>query len=123
MARTKRATKEQQFSFRAPSALSVQLLGDFTQWEKQPVHLKKENDGIWRTNVSLEPGIYHYRFVVDGEWHDDPDCTLRVANPFGGENMIREVPSESPKRLGATTRIATPNRVQKSRIEYQYAGR
>jgi 1,4-alpha-glucan branching enzyme len=121
MSRTRRAAKDQQFSFRAPGALSVQLLGDFTHWEKQPVHLKKESGGIWRASVRLEPGIYHYRFVVDGEWHDDPDCILRVANPFGSENMIREVPSESQKRLGATTRIATPNRINESKIQYQYA--
>jgi hypothetical protein len=28
---------------------------------------------------------------VDGEWRDDPDCTLRVPNPFGGHNMARKV--------------------------------
>jgi 1,4-alpha-glucan branching enzyme len=121
MSRTRRATKEQQFSFRAPGALSVQLVGDFTHWQKQPVHLKKESEGIWRTTVSLEPGTYRYRFVVDGQWHDDPECTLRVPNPFGSEDMIREVPSENQKKLGATARIVPANRVQESKIEYQYA--
>jgi 1,4-alpha-glucan branching enzyme len=121
MARTKRATKEQQFSFRAPSASSVQLLGDFTHWEKQPVHLKKENGGIWRTSVQLEPGIYHYRFVVDGQWHDDPECTRRVANSFGSENMIREVRSDGLNRFGTTTRVPNSDRVQERNSKYQYA--
>src|SRR5688500_1495672 len=112
MSRTRRAAKDQQFSFRAPGALSVQLVGDFTHWQKQPLHLKKENDGIWRTSVRLEPGTYHYRFVVDGQWHDDPECTLRVPNPFGSENMIRKVASELPKPFRTSTRVAITNRVQ-----------
>jgi hypothetical protein len=28
---------------------------------------------------------------VDGEWRDDPECMLRTPNPFGGENMTRQV--------------------------------
>ena len=122
MSRTRRVAKEQQFSFRAPGALSVQLLGDFTHWQKQPVHLKKENDGIWRARIQLEPGTYHYRFVVDGQWHDDPECTLRVPNPFGSENMIREVASDHRKQFG-TTRLSITNRVQERNNKYEYANR
>jgi hypothetical protein len=48
-------------------------------------------DGVWRATVKLEPGTHHYRFLVDGEWRDDPECTLRAPNPFGGENMTRQV--------------------------------
>jgi hypothetical protein len=39
----------------------------------------------------LPPGAHHYRFLVDGEWRDDPECALRTPNPFGGENMTRQV--------------------------------
>jgi hypothetical protein len=41
--------------------------------------------------VQLSPGEHYYRFLVDGEWRDDPECPMRVPNPFGGENMMREV--------------------------------
>lgn len=75
----------------APGAISVQLVGDFTHWQKSPIQLEEVGKGIWQTGVSLEPGTYHYRFLVDGQWRDDPDCTLRIANPFGSKNMIREV--------------------------------
>jgi len=81
----------QTFSFSAPEATSVQLVGDFTQWQERPVNLQKGADGVWRTAVNLPPGAHHYRFLVDGEWRDDPDCTLRTPNPFGGENMTRQV--------------------------------
>ena len=83
--------KKQTFSFNAPGAMSVQLVGDFTHWQEAPVQLKKDKDGIWRATVSLEPGTYHYRFLVDGDWRDDPECTVRVTNPFGGQNAVREV--------------------------------
>jgi len=53
--------------------LSVQLVGDFTQWQERPIKLQKGADGVWRATVKLEPGTHHYRFLVDGEWRDDPE--------------------------------------------------
>jgi len=83
--------KKQTFSFTAPGAMSVQLVGDFTHWQERPLNLHKGVDGIWRTAIELEPGTHHYRFIVDGQWRDDPECALRVPNPFGSQNSIRQV--------------------------------
>ena len=83
--------RQQSFAFSAPDAMSVQLVGDFTQWQERPISMQKAADGIWRTTVELPPGTHHYRFLVDGQWRDDPDCILRAPNPFGGENMMRQV--------------------------------
>ena len=83
--------RAQTFSFRAPDAISVQLVGDFTHWEEQPINLHKGADGVWRTTVELPAGTHHYRFLVDGEWRDDPECALREPNPFGSEDMTRQV--------------------------------
>ena len=82
-----KATK-QTFSFNAPDALSVQLVGNFTHWQEKPVSLKRQKDGVWRATVSLEPGTHHYRFLVDGQWRDDPNCPTRVPNSFGSENCL-----------------------------------
>jgi 1,4-alpha-glucan branching enzyme len=81
----------QTFSFSAPEAVSVQLVGDFTHWQQRPINLKRSEDGVWRTAVNLTSGTHHYRFLVDGQWRDDPACTLREPNPFGSENMMRQV--------------------------------
>jgi 1,4-alpha-glucan branching enzyme len=81
----------QGFSIRAPEAMSVQLVGDFTHWQEMPINLKKDTGGVWHAHVQLPPGVHHYRFLVDGEWRDDPECSLRVPNPFGGQNMARKV--------------------------------
>ena len=83
--------RKQTFVFSAPDASSVQLVGDFTQWQEYPVSLQKNADGVWQTTVELSPGAHSYRFLVDGEWRDDPECVLRQPNPFGGENMMRRV--------------------------------
>ena len=82
---------KQIFAITAPGAMSVQLMGDFTHWQEHHISMEKGAKGVWQTTVELAPGTHHYRFFVDGEWCDDPECTLRVPNPYGGENMIREV--------------------------------
>jgi 1,4-alpha-glucan branching enzyme len=83
--------RKQTFTLTAPGAARVQLMGDFTRWQEHPISMEKGAKGIWQTTVELAPGTHHYRFFVDGEWHDDPECTLRAPNPYGGENMIRQV--------------------------------
>jgi 1,4-alpha-glucan branching enzyme len=90
--RTKKTMRvSQTFTFKAPGATSVMVVGDFTHWRDNPVSLHKAADGIWRATVSLEPGEHHYRFLVDGEWRDDPECALRVPNPFGSTDAVRVV--------------------------------
>jgi len=85
------AKQKQTFLFKTPAAQSVLLAGDFTQWMKNPIPLHKQPDGVWRTTASLTPGTHHYRFVVDGEWRDDPECKLRVQNPFGTQNDVIQI--------------------------------
>ncbi len=71
--------------------MSVQLVGDFTHWQEKPIAMKKERGGVWKVAVQLAPGTHHYRFLVDGQWRDDPECTVRVPNPFGSQNAVRQV--------------------------------
>ena len=69
----------------------MQLVGDFTHWQENPINLKRQRGGTWQVTLPLPPGTYHYRFLVDGQWRDDPECTVRVTNPFGGENSVRQI--------------------------------
>ncbi len=91
MAKTDAAKSVQDFFYSAPEAKSVQLVGDFTHWQNHPINLVRQANGVWKTSVPLAAGTYHYRFLVDGTWCDDPQCTLRVPNAFGSQNMVREV--------------------------------
>jgi DNA-binding response OmpR family regulator/chromosome segregation ATPase len=81
----------QRFQLTAPDAGNVLLVGDFTGWQKEPIQMKPGLDGVWHAAVDLQPGTYHYMFIVDGRWTEDPACTQREANEFGGHNMVRKV--------------------------------
>ena len=83
--------KNQTFRLHAPKAKKVLLVGDFTDWQHRSIPMQKTIDGVWTTTVGLPPGTHNYLFIVDGAWCDDPECPLRVPNPFGGQNMVREV--------------------------------
>ena len=76
------------FSLAAPQAQAVLLAGDFTNWEQSPVALKKLKSGSWKGTVALAPGSYEYRFLVDGQWQDDPTCPNRRGNRFGSQNCV-----------------------------------
>ena len=81
---------KQTFQLTAPSAKSVVLVGDFTHWHQGGIPMQVDRRGVWTATVALAPGAHRYRFIVDGEWRDDPECKSRVPNPFGSEDMLRQ---------------------------------
>jgi 1,4-alpha-glucan branching enzyme len=85
------AKKKVTFSLVAPDAQAVSLAGCFTNWDQAPIALRKDKTGVWKKTVSLEAGEYEYRFLVDGQWQDDPQCDQRVPNQFGTQNCLRVV--------------------------------
>jgi len=80
--------KKVEFVLEAPAANSVKLAADFTDWEKSPLEMQHAADGRWSAVVPLAPGQYSYRFIVDGQWFDDPSNTRHAPNPFGTENAV-----------------------------------
>ena len=87
----KTKTKKVQFEFLAPEALEVYLAGNFNNWNSSANPMKKDKKGIWKTALSLKPGRYEYRFLVDGNWENDPACCNCVPNEFGSQNCVRIV--------------------------------
>ena len=79
------------FELKMPEARQVILMADFNQWNPKTHPMRKEENGVWRKTVMIDPGRYEYRFWVDGEWYNDPVITLRCPNSFGSENSIIEV--------------------------------
>lgn len=88
MAKNNSPKRKVSFVYAAPESTSVLLAGDFTGWQQAPLPMKKDKSGVWKKTVSLPPGRYEYRLIVDGEWKDDPQCPNRQANQFGGENCV-----------------------------------
>jgi 1,4-alpha-glucan branching enzyme len=87
---TSKKSKES-FTYFDPSAETVMVAGDFTHWDENPIALKKQKDGSWKATVPLEPGEHEYRFLVDGRWQDDSQCSQRKPNGFGQQNCVRYV--------------------------------
>ncbi len=80
--------KSIEFKLRHPQAKSAFVAGSFNSWDMKRTPMRKEGDGEWRAAVSLPPGRYEYRFVVDGQWVSDPSAKESVSNTFGSSNSI-----------------------------------
>jgi chromosome partitioning protein len=75
-----------------PRAQSVQIAGDFNNWQPEQHMMEKVGDtGVWQTQMNLGPGRYRYRLVVDGQWQQDPYNESTEMNPFGGFNSVVEI--------------------------------
>ncbi|MEW5801791.1 MAG: isoamylase early set domain-containing protein [bacterium] len=85
------------FTFHSPEAHNVALVGDFNNWDYTKT-MKKDKDGNWKARLDLEPGRYEYRYLVDGEWQNDPECQKLQTNQFGTQNCILEVSNLQEKR-------------------------
>ncbi|MBN1764715.1 MAG: AAA family ATPase [Sedimentisphaerales bacterium] len=75
-----------------PQAESVQLAGDFNNWQPDNTPLERhDNNGRWSVELPLAQGRYRYRYVVDGQWQGDPYNQNIEPNEFGEYNSLVEV--------------------------------
>lgn len=75
-----------------PRAQSVQVAGDFNNWQPEQALMEKVSEnGVWQIKLPLGAGRYRYRLVVDGQWQQDPYNGLTEMNPYGEMNSILEV--------------------------------
>jgi len=68
-------------------AREVYVVGDFNQWQPDR-KMRRYQDGTFRLKVSLPPGRYEYKFIVNGQWCEDPDTDDSLMNPFGTRNSV-----------------------------------
>ncbi len=68
----------------------VILAGSFNQWNEEALSMRKTADG-WALRLQLNPGIYHYKFIADGEWMHDPANKESIENEHNTLNSILEV--------------------------------
>ncbi len=79
------------FSFYAPQAKEVSLVGDFNEWNAKKHMMKKGNQGKWEKTVVVKPGTYEYKYVVDGKWQEDTEQPRSLLNSFGTYNNVLTV--------------------------------
>lgn len=68
---------------------SVNLAGSFNDWSRTATAMTDRGDGSYAKDLKLDDGVYHYKFVVNGDiWAADPksDPSLREDDGHEGFN-------------------------------------
>jgi alpha-amylase/alpha-mannosidase (GH57 family) len=75
--------KSVRFVYRDSTARSVSVVGDFNGWSRGEDPLR-DSAGVWTASRPLWPGLFQYKFLVDGERYE-----LDPANPATRDNYNR----------------------------------
>ncbi|GIX21742.1 MAG: hypothetical protein KatS3mg121_0525 [Gammaproteobacteria bacterium] len=84
MSQRKRVT----FVLEAPGARRVCLAGSFNGWAADKEPMRPDGRGRWVKVKYLQPGEHQYKFVVDGQWWQDPARPEAAPNPYGSANSV-----------------------------------
>jgi 1,4-alpha-glucan branching enzyme len=76
------------FSFNAPEAGKVSLVGEFNNWDPAKHPMKCDDNGLWTKTIMLEPGIYEYKFLADENWMLDTKNDHSRRNSYGTFNSV-----------------------------------
>ena len=81
--------------FKDSVAGDVRIAGDFNGWVPdrgvRSLIASEGQERVWTKVLTLEPGTYQYRYVVDGEWREDPTNPQSAPGPTGQPNSILHV--------------------------------
>lgn len=75
----------------APGAKEVYLAGEFNNWKLDENSRMEQVNGCWIKHLDLSNGKYRYRFVIDGNWSEDPANPLTQLNTYGTLDSLLEV--------------------------------
>ena len=78
-------------SVKAPEAKEVYLAGEFNNWKLDDNSRMEQTNGCWTKRLNLNSGKYRYRFVIDGNWSEDPANPLTQLNSYGTLESLLEV--------------------------------
>jgi 1,4-alpha-glucan branching enzyme len=87
--------KKTTFSLEIPDAKKVFLVGEFNNWDKKK-HPMKKMKGLWKLSLPLKSGEYKFKYLVDGNWYNDPVAHKYSTSPFGGDDSVVVVPDFPP---------------------------
>ncbi len=74
----------------------VLLMGSMNGWNGKANPLSKDANGNWSVDLILNPGLYEYLLVIDGEQGLDPNNPNKKSNGQGGFNSTFVVGDETP---------------------------
>jgi diguanylate cyclase (GGDEF)-like protein len=75
-----------------PGVQRVALVGSFNNWDKDADPMLRRPDGVFEFTISLNPGDYCYKFVLNGSvWISDPKNHHTQPDNMGGVNSLLQV--------------------------------
>jgi 1,4-alpha-glucan branching enzyme len=84
-----------QVTFKLPNqvkASTAHLLGEFNDWDPTINPMKRLKSGGFSVTVRLTPGIYRFRYLLDGEkWENDWAADSYMPNEYGSDDSVVEV--------------------------------
>ena len=96
------------FTYGDPAPAAVYLAGDFNGWNATATPMTRDANGQWSAVVALDPGTYEYKFIVDGEWVEDPANPEKKTDPFGGANSVLTIAADGSVAGAAGTAAVAP---------------
>ncbi|MFA6567508.1 MAG: PRC-barrel domain-containing protein [Victivallales bacterium] len=76
------------FKIHAPEGAKVFLAGTFNKWDSSSIRLERGSHGVYETTVLVPAGRSEYKFIVNGNWCNAPDCKEQTPNAFGTANSV-----------------------------------
>jgi hypothetical protein len=73
-----------------PDATLVTLAGSFNNWNQSQTVCGREGNA-WVCRLDLNPGVYTYKFILDGNWLLDPANPETQEDEAGNVNNVIEV--------------------------------
>lgn len=66
---------------------NVYLSGSFNAWATENINMTK-TDTAWICDITLTPGKHLYKFIVDGEWVNDPENKQKEDDTYDAYNSV-----------------------------------
>ena len=87
---TTESLKDYTFSLEAKEANEVSVIGDFNDWKIEEGSLGKLKNGTFKGTFELpKDNIYEFKYVVDGNYINEPEADSFKWNDFAGaENSV-----------------------------------
>ena len=90
--KSKPKARRVRFKVRADPGSTVSVAGGFNNWDPAANPLADpDGTGEFSIVLSLHPGMHEYKFVINGTWCVDPECTEWVQNSLGTLNSVCKV--------------------------------
>lgn len=106
---------------KAPYAGRVHVAGEFNGWNTSSMEMSDTNgDGVYEATLRLKPGVYLYKFIVDGvEWIPDPHSEDYImGDGIGNSVLIADRPHKTNRtKLGDTAAMSNLT----TAVQFMYA--